>query len=693
MSPAGITLLMVAAFGGFFAFAWRKLAIVVALQPEVRWDDPVARFGRLVRNGLLQSRMIRGERRPGIMHAVIFAGFLALLARKLQLIVIGYDEGFVYSGAFGAAFALGKDLVEMAVLAAVGYAFYRRLVQKPARLEPNREALLILSLIAAIMITDFLFDGFRFARAAGTDAGVAHEAHFAFAGAAIARTLAGMSGPALDAGYQLSYWVQMTTVFAFLVLLPAGEHFHIVTALPTLFFASRNPSNRVPTVDLDKAMEGADGDDMKIGVRTAADLVWKDGLDAFTCTECGRCKDSCPTFLTGKPLALKWVFDHLKGHLVEQRAEIVARRADALPTLVPSVIGEDTLWACTTCGYCESACPIELEHLPKLYRMRQHQVMMEGTFPRELKAVFDAYEVQSNPWGLPAGARGDWADGLDVPVVTTAAEVKELDWLFYVGSAQSFDPRGQRIARAFVAIMRAAGVRIGILGASETSTGECVRRTGNEMLFQTLATSLTATLNALGVTRIVTCDPHAFNTLRNEYPGFGGHFEVIHHTQLIAQLIAQGRLSADAAAREGHLPRALLPGAPQRRVRGAATGARRRLPGRAARVSAGAREGDVLRRGGRPHVDGGDDRPPHQRGARGAGAGALAGDHRHGVPLLRGDDERRRVRAGEGRHRDARHRGAGRRVAGACRRASMNPRRLSGAVPVSSGRAACRCSW
>jgi len=543
MNPAAITLLMLAAFAGFFYLAWRKLAIVVALGPEIRWDDPVARLKVLVTNGFLQARMIRREWKPGIMHAVIFGGFVALLARKIQLIVIGYDASFVYPGAFGAAFAFGKDLVEIAVLVAVGYAFYRRLVLKPARLERNREALLILSLIAAIMVTDFLFDGFRFALAGGRDAGIAHEAHYAVIGAAIARGFSGMSASTLGIGYQLSYWLQMLTVFSFLVLLPVGEHFHIVTALPTLFFARRGRSNRVPTVDLDKMMEGDGGDDMKIGVRTVADLGWKDGLDAFTCTECGRCKDACPTFQTGKPLALKWVFDHLKGHLIAEREAIVAHDGDKLPPLVPAVIGEDTLWACTTCGYCETACPIELEHLPRFYRLRQHQVMMEGAFPHELKAVFDAYEVQSNPWGMPATARAAWADGLDLPVVTTAAEVQAQDWLFYVGSAQSFDPRGQRIARAFVAVMRAAGVRIGVLGAAETSTGECVRRAGNELLFQTLAKGLVATLNELGVKRIVTCDPHAFNSLKNEYPEFGGRYDVVHHTQLIAQLIGEGRLS------------------------------------------------------------------------------------------------------------------------------------------------------
>src|SRR5450755_1144571 len=413
MSPLGISLLMLVALTGFLSLAWRKLAIVVALQPEVRWDRPGARLKRIFVHGLLQSRMIFGDLKAGLMHCVIFLGFVALLARKIQLIVIGYREGFVYPGVAGGLFAGAKDFIELAVLAAVGYAFWRRFVIKPARLEANREAVLILSLIAAIMVTDLLFDGFRFALLAGADPGIAHERSYAVVGGALAAAFGGWSETALLAGYHSLYWLQLVAVFGFLVLLPLGEHFHIVTGVPGLFFANPGPLNRVPSVDLDRVMNAADGEEMKVGVRTARDLVWKDAFDAFTCTECGRCKEACPTFLTGKPLALKWVHDSVKRHLMQQRQTIVAGAPpkgtdDPLPALVGGVIGEDTLWACTTCGYCETACPIELEHLGKFYRMRQHQVMMEGVFPHELKAVFDAYEVQSNPWALPADTRGAW---------------------------------------------------------------------------------------------------------------------------------------------------------------------------------------------------------------------------------------------------------------------------------------------
>jgi Fe-S oxidoreductase len=219
-------------------------------------------------------------------------------------------------------------------------------------------------------------------------------------------------------------------------------------------------------------------------------------------------------------LSLKMVNDSLKHHLVAHGDLIVSGDPEAkLPALVGPVIADETLWACTTCGYCEAACPIELEHLDKFFRMRQHQVMIAGEFPHELKHLFEAYE----------------------------AEAAELDYLFYVGSAMSYDPRGQKIARAFVRILQQAGVRFAILGAAEGSTGECVRRVGNEMLFRDLATKLAATIGELGVRRIVTCDPHALNSLRNEYPELGLRVDVVHHTQVIAELLADGRIEVDAS--------------------------------------------------------------------------------------------------------------------------------------------------
>ena len=264
MGPWAITLLMILGFGGFAALAWRKIAIFRALQPEVRWDDVGTRLARVLAMGFGQSRMVAGEWKPGIMHAAIFLGFCALLVRKLHLIVIGYDPLAVIPGAAGAAYAAFKDFVEVAVLAAVAYAFWRRFVVKPRRLEPNREAILILSLILVIIVSDFLFDGLRFVIFA-SDAGIAHERAFAPVGAAVASLFEGASPAALAFGLQASYWVQMITVFSFLVLLPLGEHFHIVTALPAVFLARETPLNRVPSVDLEAIMADDAGDDMKVG--------------------------------------------------------------------------------------------------------------------------------------------------------------------------------------------------------------------------------------------------------------------------------------------------------------------------------------------------------------------------------------------------------------------------------------------
>lgn len=550
MSPLGISTLLLVSFVAFAVLAARKLAIVAALQADVRWDRPFERLGSVLSNGLLQRRMIAREWRPGVMHAVIFLGFVSLLVRKCQLIVIGFDEHHAMSGRLGDLFTTWKDLVEVAVLLAVGYAFYRRLWLRPARLERNREGLLVLALIAIIMVTDAAFDAFRFALFSGSVPGIAHESAHAPLGGWLATLVDHWSPGGLRLASQLAYWTQMATVCGFLVLLPLGEHFHIVTALPALYFRRGRPANAVPTVDLSPLLDDdADAGELRVGARSVADLSWKDAFDAFTCTECGRCKDACPAFVTGKPLSMKAVNDSLKHHLVEQRQALRSggEAAAALPPLVGTVISEDTLWACTTCGYCEAACPIELELLPKFYRLRQHRVMMQGEFPAELRAAFDAYEVHSNPWGLPADTRGDWAKGLDIPVATTPEEMARVDWLFYVGSAGSFDAHGQRIARAFAGILQAAGVRFAILGAREPSTGECVRRAGNELLFQQLAATCVETLNGLGVRRIVTCDPHAFNSLRNEYPAFGGRWEVVHHTQFIAQLLAAGTIATRPA--------------------------------------------------------------------------------------------------------------------------------------------------
>lgn len=548
MNPWLMTLALLASFAGFAYFSQRKLSILFKLQPENRWQNAGSRVMHVLSLGIFQTRMLKGEFKAGLMHLVVFYGFSILLIRKIQLFIIGYDPFFTYPDAVGGPYAAFKDGIEVAVILAVCYGFYRRIVTKPARLEPNKEAYVILSLIMTIMVTDLLYDGFKFALHADQWPGLAHEQAWAFVGGALAQSFSGMDPGLLNLGFHGCFWIQIVAVLSFLVIIPTGEHFHIVTALPALFFSQQGTTKVVPKVDLESLFaEDAGDEEPKVGIRTAADLSWKDGLDAFTCTECGRCKSSCPTFLTDKPLSLKWVHDEVKHHLLDQRENLLKGDSpeESLPPLVGDIIKEDTLWACTTCGYCEWSCPIELQLLPKIYGMRQHKVMMDAEFPAELQDAFGNYESQGNPWGLNSATRGDWAQDLDVAVLTSADQAKDLDFLFYVGSAQSFDNRNQKVAKAFVKILKAAGAKFAILGGSEGSTGECVRRAGNEMLFQELANNLVATLDEHGIQKVVTCDPHAYNSLKNEYPEFGGSYQVLHHTELIDEYLSSGRIKVN----------------------------------------------------------------------------------------------------------------------------------------------------
>jgi Fe-S oxidoreductase len=563
MGAIPFLLIVLIAIFGFSYIAFNRLRLLGYMQSTNRFKHILDRIKAVFFIGVMQKKMIKGEKKPGTMHAFIFWGFIVILFRKLQLFTIAFDEFFVYPTIAGGLYASLKDIMSLLVLLAVSYALYRRLVMKPARLEQdNKEPLLILSLIFAIMLTDFLYDGFKFALYSNSIQAIAHEESFAILGTHVAnlfRSMVDTSLPTADLlngflgfGYSFFYWVQITIVFGFLVLLPASEHFHIVVALPAILFKDLERPNtstsKVPSVDLEALMDEDNESEEEpiIGVNIASDLTWKEGLDAFTCTECGRCKDSCPTWITEKPLAMQWMNMDIRNHMVENEAVMAGEiEGTSLGRLVGDVIKEDTLWACTTCGYCEAACPIELEHLPRIYKMRQNMVMMETEFPEELVNVFNNYENQSNPWGVPADTRGDWAKELDIPFITSDEEMAKYDYLYYVGSPQSFDSRNQKVAHAMVQILKQAGISFGILGKDEKSTGECIRRMGNEMLFQEMAGELIETLNERNVTKIITCDPHVYNTLKNEYKEFGGYFDVIHHTELINELIEFGTIKVD----------------------------------------------------------------------------------------------------------------------------------------------------
>ncbi|HSN16196.1 MAG TPA: (Fe-S)-binding protein, partial [Anaeromyxobacteraceae bacterium] len=336
-------------------------------------------------------------------------------------------------------------------------------------------------------------------------------------------------------------------VLVFLVFLPFGKHFHVVLALPNVFLRRLPPEARLAELDLE-------AEDARFGAATVRDLSWKEGWDVLSCTECGRCETRCPTVVTGKPLSHKEVNRTIRRHLLSVGPALrelagakdgAAREAAVakLPAL-STVIEPDTFWACTTCGWCETACPVLIENVPRLVDLRRQAVQVDSAMPDEAARIFKAIETQGNPWGIGSNKRADWCADLDVPRASAGGA---FEYLFFVGCAGAYDERQQKVSRAIVRILREAKVPFAILGEEETCTGDAARRLGNEYLFQLQAASLVERFGKYGVTKILVQCPHCLNTIANELPDFGGRYEVVHHAQLIARLVAEGRLSPGAA--------------------------------------------------------------------------------------------------------------------------------------------------
>ncbi len=521
MNPV-LTLVLLAAALGFFAVTLaRRFLPLVALRRDERLDRPGERVRALLRFGFGQKRLLdREEFLPGLLHVVIFAAFLVLALRTITLFGMGFDPSFHLPGlgprsALGQAYLLVKDVVVWGAMVAAAGFLWRRLVTRPERITRSWEGNLILGFIVGLMVTEVIFDHWP-------------------------DSLAGRA----------SFWLHLVILLVFLNFLPFGKHFHIITALPNVYLRSLPPASAALR-KLDLESEGA-----SFGTRSVADLSWKEALDTYSCTECGRCQTFCPTYVTGKPLSHKEVNQALKHHLIEQAPALrkLAKAADAgareaalagLPALAAGVVAPDTFWACTTCGWCETACPVLIENIPRLIDLRRQQVLVESAMPDEAARVFKNIETQGNPWGIGSNKRAEWCEDLAVP---RASEGGEFEYLFFVGCAGAFDDRQKKVSRAIVRILREAKVSFAILGEEETCTGDAARRLGNEYLFQMQASANVETLNGYGVKKVLTQCPHCLNAIRNEFPQFGGNYEVVHHTQLIGRLVAEGRLKPAAAA-------------------------------------------------------------------------------------------------------------------------------------------------
>jgi Fe-S oxidoreductase len=509
-------------------------------------------------------------------HLFIFWGFLLIQISTLDTIVGGlappgllpYLPDPIYR-----PLAALIDVFYLLVLLMVTWAVIRRTLVKPRLIPWNLDAGLILGGIGSLMLTHFLHHGFEIAHRAAAGDGLSSPWVIS---ALVGRALDPVSLETAHRGAMLAFWLHVVIVLTFLNYLPYSKHIHLLGALPNIF--TRNLSTR--SMDLPRPnLE----DETQWGVGKFEQFSWKSLLDTYACTECARCTNYCPAYNTGKNLSPMQLIHDIRYEMLDRvgfadriaalekeiaqleeyvartggddpahphpdlayaREKLAAEKAgvEALPRMTGGRVAEDTLWACTTCGACQEVCPVFIEHPIKIIQMRQNLVLEQEKVPAELGRAFRNIERQSNPWGIAADKRMEWAEGLDVP---TIEDNPDPEWILWVGCAGAFDNRIIKQTRAMVKVLAAAGVDYAVLGHQEGCTGDPARRAGNEMLFQMLAEQNVETLKTAGVKKVVTSCPHCLHTLKQDYPQWGGDFEVVHHTQLIARLIADGKLAPD----------------------------------------------------------------------------------------------------------------------------------------------------
>ncbi len=561
--------MMLVALGWFGRTLYRRVMILLKAQPEDRFDNIPERVKAVLVYAFGQRKFIVPDPPPGSpisewkagwLHFFVFWGFMILAIQVLTMFGRAYSDHF-YVPLFspdllGGPYFFLKDVMEVIVLVCVVFLITRWAITHPKRLygflpaeerlakQSHWEAYVILCFIGGIMIGGKLYDGGRMIYAAANPE-VQSEAAWQPFSRMVGHVLAGWFGTEGAKFFSdFGWWLHNTIILVFLNLLPLSKHFHIITSLPNVFFLKTQPKGALSKQDLENAT--------RFGSSHINHFTWKQVLDMYSCTECGRCSSHCPATQSGKLLAPRQLLLNLRDYLYSHENEMLAlpmaataaTAAGETQNVGENIVGEklildEVLWACTTCRACEEACPVLIEYVDKIVDMRRHLVQEEARFPTELTRTFKAMETQSNPWGVDASQRDAWAAGLGIP---TMAEKPDAEYLYYVGCAGAFDDRAKRTTQAVAKILKEAGVDFAILGKEELCNGETARRIGNEYLFQSMAQMNVEVLNGYGVKKIITNCPHCFNTLKNEYPQFGGHYEVYHATEFVQRLVAHGRI-------------------------------------------------------------------------------------------------------------------------------------------------------
>jgi Fe-S oxidoreductase len=487
-----------------------------------------------------QSKLFR-EPVAGLMHAFIFWGFLVLLTSVLEAIGEGLvpEFSFRFIGFLYKPLAFCQDLFAGLVIIGVFIALFRRYIIRPKRLQVDRhaqiDATIILFTIMIIMVSMLGQNAVRL------QLGSYDEGRFLTV--SLSSFLTSPNASTNQTLFEIYWWIHIVLVLGFLNYLPYSKHAHVLTSVPNVFLTSLGPKGALKPINLEA--EGVE----KFGAADVDDLTWKQLLDGFTCTECGRCSASCPANTTGKVLSPKKIMTDIRHRTTEKGKTLLngdktakIKEGEKNPSdnlLLHNYITQEELFACTTCMACMQECPVNNEHIPSIVELRRSLVLMESNFPPEVQVVFKNLETNFSPWAFPASSRADWAEGMNI---LQMSQTQDVDILFWVGCAGAFDARYTKVTQAFAKLMQKAGIKFAILGTEEKCTGDSARRIGNEYLAQILIKDNVATLNRYNVKKIVTTCPHCFNTLKNEYPQFGGNYEVVHHTEFLVKLINEGRL-------------------------------------------------------------------------------------------------------------------------------------------------------
>ena len=516
--------LYVGALVAIAAFAygmWQRITLWRAGGPENRFDHVPRRLRLVALHALGQARTL-SQAYPGVMHATMFWGFLALFMGTV-LATVDYDItlplfGYkLLKGDFYLCYETVLDLFGLFFVIGLGMAVWRRFVVRPDKVDPTARFAAVLALLFVINVTGFVMEAARLAVVQPA------WARWSPVGYALGQTMlaAGMSEAALRSTH-LSVWIfHAVLALGFIAIIPYSYFVHLITTPLNIFFAKLTPRGAIAAIPNIEEAEA-------LGVSKLEEFSWKRRLDFDACVECGRCQAACPAYLSGTALSPKRIIVKLKRHL----------HGELAGPIHGELIKPEELWACTTCMACVQECPAFIDIVDTIIDLRRYLALSEGALPSTAPQSLQNIQRAGNPWGLPAGERLAWAQGLDVPVLE---EGMDVEYLYWVGCSASYDRRNQAIARAVVKILKAAGVSFAVL-AEERCHAEVARRLGEEYLYQTVAQENIENLNRYGVRKVITHCPHCFNTIKNEFPQFGGTYEVVHHSVLIQELIASGRI-------------------------------------------------------------------------------------------------------------------------------------------------------